>query len=151
MTQEDPFGGLEGLLRQAQDLQDQLMAAREQAHEQVVEGHAGGGAVRVTVTGGMEFRAVHIDPSAVDPADVDMLEALVLAALHDAVAQVNALNREALGEVAGMAGLGTAGAGGLPGLETLGEARSGGEAPAGGAGEAPGEAPDDAPGGPAAG
>ena len=102
---DESLGGLEGLLRQAQELQEQLMSAREEANERLVEGRAGG-AVRITVTGGMEFRSVTIDPSAVDPDDVAMLEDLVLAALHDAVSQVTALNRQALGGVASMGGLG---------------------------------------------
>lgn len=85
------------LLRQAQQMQQQLVEAQAAAAEQLVEGHAGGGVVRVAVTGAMEFQSVHIDPSAVDPADVEMLEDLVLAALHDAVARVQELNQEALG------------------------------------------------------
>ena len=67
---EDEGGGgfdLGELLKQAQAMQEQVMAAQATAADQVVEGSAGGGVVKVTVTGGMEFRAVHIDPSAVDP------------------------------------------------------------------------------------
>src|SRR5438445_13657113 len=85
------------LLKQAQKMQEQLMEAQAAAAEQVVEGHAGGGVVTVAVTGGMEFQAVHIDPSAVDPDDVGMLEDLVLAAIHDAVAKVNELSQQAMG------------------------------------------------------
>jgi hypothetical protein len=79
------------LLEQAAQMQEQLAAAQQQAAATVVEGAAGGGVVKVAVTGNMEFRSVTIDPSAVDPADVEMLQDLVLAALHDAVAQVNEL------------------------------------------------------------
>jgi nucleoid-associated protein EbfC len=93
------------LLRQAQHMQEQLMAAQAAAAEQVVEGQAGGGAVRVEVTGGMDFRAVRIAPEAVDPDDVGMLEDLVLAAVHDAVAKANELQRGALGDL-GLGGLG---------------------------------------------
>jgi len=85
------------LLRQAQQMQQQLAEAQAAAAEEVVEGHSGGGVVSVAVTGAMEFQAVHIDPAAVDPADVGMLEDLVLAALHDAVSRVQELNQEALG------------------------------------------------------
>ena len=94
------------LLRQAQQMQQQLAEAQAAAAEQVVEGHAGGGVVKVTVTGDLEFLSVHIDPAAVDPADVGMLEDLVLAALHDAVARVQELNQEALGGLGGALGLG---------------------------------------------
>ncbi len=98
------------LLKQAQAMQEQVMAAQAQAADQEVEGHAGGGLVKVTVTGGMEFRALHIDPSVVDPADVEMLEDLILAALHDAVHQANAISQQAFG------GLNLPGMPGLPGL-----------------------------------
>lgn len=96
---------LSQLLAQAQEMQQQLTQAQQQLAEQVVAGQAGGGAVRVTVTGAMEFRDVHIRPDAVDPDDVEMLQDLVLAALHDAVAQVQALNQQAMGGLGGLAGL----------------------------------------------
>jgi len=95
------------LLKQAQKMQEQLMEAQATAAEQVVEGQAGGGVVKVTVTGGMEFRSVTIDPDAVDPDDVAMLEDLVLAAIHDAVAKVNDLSQQAMGglDLGGLGGL----------------------------------------------
>jgi DNA-binding YbaB/EbfC family protein len=100
---------LGALLQQAQQMQQQLMAAQAEAAETEHEGVAGGGAVRVTVTGGMDFRGVKIRPDAVDPDDVEMLEDLVLAALREAVNKVNAAQQDALG---GLGGLG----GGLGGL-----------------------------------
>jgi DNA-binding YbaB/EbfC family protein len=95
------------LLKQAQKMQEQLMEAQAAAAEQVVEGQAGGGVVKVTVTGGMEFTSVTIDPDAVDPGDVAMLEDLVLAAIHDAVAKVNDLSQQAMGglDMGGLGGL----------------------------------------------
>lgn len=94
-------GGLDlgSLMEQAAGLQAQFAAAQEQAQASVVEGAAGGGAVRINVTGGFEFQSVHIDPAAVDPADVDMLQDLVLAALNDAVAQINELQQGSLGGI----------------------------------------------------
>ena len=76
------------LLAAAQQMGEQLMSARAEAADTVVEGQAGGGAVRITVNGNLEFQSVHIDPAAVDPADVEMLQDLVLAALNDAMGQV---------------------------------------------------------------
>jgi hypothetical protein len=93
------------LLAQAQQMQEQLAVAQQELASQVVEGQSGGGAVRVSVTGAMEFRAVHIRPDAVDPDDVEMLEDLVLAALHEAVAHVQSLNQQAMGGLGGLAGL----------------------------------------------
>jgi len=76
-------GGLDmsALLAQAQQMQEQLMQAQAEAAEQIVQGHAGGGVVTVEVTGGMDFQKITIDPKAVDPADVEMLEDLILAAI----------------------------------------------------------------------
>jgi nucleoid-associated protein EbfC len=94
------------LLAQAQKMQEQLMAAQAEAAERVVEGHAGGGVVKVEVTGGMEFRSVTIAPEAVDPDDVEMLQDLVLAAIHDAMAQVQELQQGTMGELGLGGGLG---------------------------------------------
>lgn len=93
---------LSALLAQAQTMQQQLLDARNAIVDEVVEGQAGGGVVKVRVTGGLEFQEVVIDPSAVDPADVEMLQDLVLAAVRDAVAKVNDLNTEAMGDFGGL-------------------------------------------------
>ena len=85
------------LLKQAQKMQEQLLAARAEAETKEVEGQAGGGVVKVTVTGGMEFRSVKIDPAAVDPDDVTMLEDLVLAAIRDAMAKAGEISEQAMG------------------------------------------------------
>jgi DNA-binding YbaB/EbfC family protein len=106
MTAEQPDMG--GLLAQMQEMQQRLMDVQQAASAQVVEGSAGGGMVTVQLTGGMDIVNVTIDPSVVDPADVEMLQDLVLAAMRDAVARANDLNRQALGGL----GLG----GGLEGL-----------------------------------
>jgi nucleoid-associated protein EbfC len=86
-------GGFDGLLEQAQS----MMAAQAEASETVVEGVAGGGVVRIRVTGGGQVDGVSIAPEVVDPDDVAMLEDLVVAALRDVNEQLGALQREALG------------------------------------------------------
>jgi len=88
---------LAALMGQVAEMQQSLAEAQASAAAKEVEGVSGGGAVRVTTTGAMEFRSVSIDPAAVDPGDVTMLEDLVLAAVHDAVAKVGELNRQVLG------------------------------------------------------
>ena len=99
MPKNTPGGqpNMNELLKQAQKMQEQLLAARAEAETQEVEGQAGGGVVRVRVTGGMEFRGVTIDPAAVDPDDVTMLEDLVLAAIRDAVAKAGEISEQAMG------------------------------------------------------
>ncbi len=87
--QNQPFD-MNALLAQAQEMSEQLISSQQQSASQVFEGQSGGGAVKVSVTGGFEFRSVSIDPAAVDPDDVEMLQDLVLAALNDAVTQIGA-------------------------------------------------------------
>jgi nucleoid-associated protein EbfC len=94
------------LLSQVQQMTEQLSEAQAGAADEVVEGNAGGGAVRVQVTGGLDFRSVTIDPGAIDPDDVTLLEDLVLAALRDAMDQVSRLTEDAMGHVGFAAGLG---------------------------------------------
>jgi DNA-binding YbaB/EbfC family protein len=96
-------GGLDfgSLLGQAQ----QMMEASAQAADEVVEGVAGGGVVKVAVNGRFEFQSVTIAPEAVDPSDVAMLEDLVLAALNDAAAQIAENQQSAMGDLGGLGGL----------------------------------------------
>jgi len=96
---DDAGGGFDmgALFEQASQLQQQMEAAQQEAAETVVEGVAGGGAVKVRVTGGMDFQSVEIDPAAIDPADPEMLQDLVLAALHDAMSQVREVQESMLG------------------------------------------------------
>jgi len=105
MADQGPSGfDLGGLFAQAQNMQQQLQDAQQEAAEALITGQSGGGVVRITVTGGMEFQSVTIDPSAVDPTDVDMLQDLILAALNDATGQVADRQEDAIG--GGMGGLG---------------------------------------------
>ena len=85
------------LLEQASAMQAQLVEAQQHAAETLIESVAGGGVVRITLSGAFEPSAVAIDASAVDPDDVEMLQDLVLAALRHAVEQVNELQQGAMG------------------------------------------------------
>lgn len=107
------FPDLGGLLEQAQQMQEQLMAAQAEAANTVVEGSAGSGAVKVEVTGGLDFRSVQIDPSVIDPEDPSLLEDLVLAALHDAMSQIQEMQDGAMGglDMGALGGLGGLGGG----------------------------------------
>jgi len=99
------------IAKMAQQMQAQMAQAQEELRETTLEATAGGGAVRVVITGAQEVRAIEIDPSAVDPAEVEMLQDLVLTAVNDAVARSKELERERMGAVAGGMGLP-----GMPGL-----------------------------------
>ena len=72
------------LAKMAQKMQADMARAQEELGTLQVEGTAGGGAVRAVVTGKQELVSLTIDPDAVDPADVEMLQDLVLAAVNDA-------------------------------------------------------------------
>jgi DNA-binding YbaB/EbfC family protein len=100
------------IAKMAQQMQRQMEQAQEELRETTLEATAGGGAVRVVITGGGEVRSIEIDPAAVDPAEVEMLQDLVLAAVNDAIARSKELERERMGAVAG--GLGIPGMPGLP-------------------------------------
>ena len=130
MTQ-NPFealGGGEGgfdmsaLLQQAQQMQEQLVAAQQQLAETTVDGTVAGGAVTVTLTGAGELTGVEIKAGGFDGNDADDLADLsdmIVAAYREAKAQADALAGEALGPLAGGGGEGD-GPGGLPDLGRLG-------------------------------
>lgn len=97
-------------LQKVMKLQQQLMAAQAELAEMEVTGTAGGGLVTVTVTGGGEYRSVKIDPRAVDPDDVETLEDLVLAAIHNAAEAARKVAEEKMGPLtAGLSGMGIPG------------------------------------------
>ena len=75
------------MLRQVQDMQKAMAKAQEELAQETVEASAGGGMVTVVVTGGLEVREVRIDPDAVDPDDVEMLQDLVTAATNEGAAR----------------------------------------------------------------
>ena len=98
---------LNDLLQQAMAMQERILAAQAEAGARTVEGRAGGGLVRVTMTGAGDVTAVSIAPEAIDPTDPELLEDLVLAAIRDALQAVEALRSSALGGVdLGALGLG---------------------------------------------
>ena len=104
---------MQQLMKQAQKMQQQLAAAQAEIAEAELVGTAGGGLVSVTITGSGEVTSVTIDPSAVDPDDVETLQDLLVAALRDAHRAVATLTEQKMGPLTGGAGLGGLG---LPGL-----------------------------------
>ena len=106
------------IAKMAQQMQAQMAQAQEELREKTLEATAGGGAVRVVITGAQELRAIEIDRDAVDPAEVEMLQDLILTAVNDAIARSKELERERMGAIAGGMGIpGMPGMGGsLPGL-----------------------------------
>jgi hypothetical protein len=99
------------IAKMAQQMQTQMTQVQAELREMTLEATAGGGAVRVVVSGAQEVRLIEIDPAAVDPAEVEMLQDLVMAAVNDAIARSKELERQRMASVAGGMGLP-----GLPGL-----------------------------------
>lgn len=101
---------LQQLMKQAQKMQQQIADAQAELAEAEVTGTAGGGLVTATLSGTGEVVSIKIDPKAVDPDDVETLEDLVVAALHNATEAVRTLTEEKMGPVSGgMGGLGLPG------------------------------------------
>ena len=99
------------MMQQVQQMQQQMQQAQEELARETVTASAGGGAVKATMTGGLELVSVEIDPDVVDPEDIEMLQDMVLAAVNEALASAQELASKKLGGITG--GLGDLG---LPGM-----------------------------------
>lgn len=87
------------MMKQVQKMQDDMARAQEELAKEVVEASAGGGMVTVRVSGNLDVVGIKIDPAAVDPEDVEMLEDLVLAATNEALRTAQDLQQKRLGAV----------------------------------------------------
>src|SRR5712692_7997126 len=94
------------MMAQLGQMQEKLAKAQQELEERVATGTAGGGAVKIEVTGGMKVQSLKIDPEVVDQSDVGMLEDLVTAAVNEALQQVQEFQMGQLGGLAGGLGLG---------------------------------------------
>jgi DNA-binding YbaB/EbfC family protein len=126
---------LNALLQQAQKMQADMMAAQEKLKDERVEASAGGGMVKVVMSGEMELKSLEIDPDAVDPEDVEMLQDMVMAAINEAMRQAVELQ----GKATGMGGMDASAA--MDALGGLGMPGLGGGAGGAGGGGVPGGAP----------
>ena len=95
------FGNMWKMMKQMQKLQAQMAKLQEDLAQRTVEASAGGGVVTVTVNGENQVVGVKIDPDAVDPDDVEMLEDLVMAATNEALRRAQAMVAEEMGKLTG--------------------------------------------------
>lgn len=95
------FGDMGKMMKQLQKMQEDMQKMQEELQERTVEATAGGGAVRAVVSGGLEVRSVKIDPEAVDPEEVEMLEDLVTAAVGEAVRKAQEMSQEEMSRITG--------------------------------------------------
>ena len=93
--------GMGNLQRMAMQMQQEMARVQEELETLTVDGSAGGGVVKATVTGKQELVSVTIDPSAVDPEDVEMLQDLVIAAVNEALRSSRELAEEKMAAVTG--------------------------------------------------
>jgi DNA-binding YbaB/EbfC family protein len=108
-----PQPNMQQMLRQVQKMQQDMAAAQEQLKHEEVEASAGGGMVKVKVSGDLVVKAVVIDPAAIDPDDPELLQDMVLAATNEALRAAQELQQSKLGGLAGGMDLGSLG---LPGF-----------------------------------
>jgi nucleoid-associated protein EbfC len=108
---------MNAMMRQVQQMQAEMLKAQEQLKHETVEASAGGGMVTVTMTGELELKEIKIDPGAVDPEDVELLQDMVQAAVNEAVRAAQELAASKMGAATGgLGGQGGLGGLGLPGL-----------------------------------
>jgi len=101
------------MLKQVQQMQTDMAKAQDELKDEVVEASAGGGMVTVKVSGDLEIKEIRIDPEAVDPEDVELLQDMVLAATNEALRSAQELANRKLGGLTGGLDLGGLG---LPGM-----------------------------------
>jgi len=96
-----PGGNMQGLMQQAQRMQAEMARVQAELEEQEITASAGGGMINVTVTGKKQLTSVKIDPQAVDPDDVEMLEDMVMAAVNEALRKVDEISSAEMGKLTG--------------------------------------------------
>lgn len=101
---------MNALMKQAQQMQEQMLQAQEKLKDETVDASAGGGMVKVTVGGDLSLRSITIDPEAIDPEDAELLQEMVQAAVNEGLRAAQELAGSKMGDVTG--GLG----GGLGGM-----------------------------------
>jgi nucleoid-associated protein EbfC len=104
---------MQQMMRQVQKMQQDMAAAQEQLKHEEVEASAGGGMVKVKVSGDLVVKSVVIDPEAIDPEDPELLQDMVLAAVNEGVRAAQELQQQKLGGLTGGMDLGSLG---LPGF-----------------------------------
>lgn len=89
------------MMKQAQKMQAKMAEMQEQLKDEVVEASAGGGTVKVVLTGDMQVRSITIDPAAVDPDDVELLQDMTAAAVNEAIRAAQELSQSRMAAITG--------------------------------------------------
>ena len=113
MTPKQPDLG--AMMKQVQQMQAEMMKAQEELKQESVEASAGGGMVKVRMSGDLRLLGLEIQPDAIDPEDAELLQDMVLAAVNEAIRSAQELANSKMGGIAGGLGGGGLGGLGLPG------------------------------------
>jgi DNA-binding YbaB/EbfC family protein len=116
MPKQPRLPNMQQTLKQLQRMQQAMEVAQEELKDEIVEASAGGGMVKAAVSGALELKSIQIDPSAVDPEDVEILADMVLAAVNEALRAAQELAAGKLGAAGQGLDLQDLGGLGLPGL-----------------------------------
>ncbi len=103
---------MQQIMKQAQKMQEQLAAAQESLKDVTVDASAGGGMVKATVSGDLELVSIKIDPDALDPEDVDLLQDMIVAAVNEAIRGISEVAGKQMSSITG--GLNIPGMPGMP-------------------------------------
>ena len=92
---------MQQMMKQARKMQEQMVAMQEQLATKTVEASAGGGMVKVSVNGNMQLESVTIDPDALDPEDVELLQDMIVAAANEAIRGMGDIANREMGAITG--------------------------------------------------
>jgi len=116
MAKQPRMPNVQQMMAQVQKMQKDMEVAQQELAEALVEASAGGGMVTVLLSGALELREIRIDPSAVDPEDVEILGDMIMAAVNEGLRKAQKLAERKLGGATAGLDLGGLGGLGLPGL-----------------------------------
>lgn len=94
-------GNMNGMIKQAQKMQEEIGRVQKELEERVFDVTSGGGAVEIRITGKREIKALTLKPEAVDPDDIEMLQDLLVAAVNEAIRKVDETSEQEMGKVTG--------------------------------------------------
>ena len=95
------MGNMQAMMKKVQKMQSDMVKMQEEMKSRTVETSVGGGAVTVVVNGTKELKSIKINPSAVDPEDVEMLEDMILTAINDGMKQIDEMTEKEMSKVTG--------------------------------------------------
>jgi hypothetical protein len=95
------MGNMGNMMKQVQKMQSDMARMQEELKEKTVEATAGGGAIRVVVSGAKEIKEIKINPEVVDPEDTEMLEDLMLACINEALRKAEDMGAKEMGKITG--------------------------------------------------